>query len=122
MLYYPTICSLLVLLIYVQNCAFVEFSDPAAYKAAVAANPHTIGTEQITVEERRPRANAYGGNGGFSGRGGAGRGRGDRAGGQGRGGFQKDGRYNNPARNSRGGSASGSGNVTPKGRGQPQAI
>ncbi|KAK2873225.1 hypothetical protein FQN49_002512 [Arthroderma sp. PD_2] len=107
-----------------RNCAFVEFNDPAAYKAAVAANPHTIGSEQITVEERRPRANAYGGNAGYAGRGGAGRGRGDRTGGQGRGGFQKDtGRYNNPStRGSRGGSAAGSGNVTPKGRGQPQAV
>ncbi|KAF3484000.1 NTF2 and RRM domain-containing protein [Arthroderma uncinatum] len=107
-----------------RNCAFVEFNDPAAYKAAVAANPHTIGSEQITVEERRPRANAYGGNAGYAGRGGSGRGRGDRTGGQGRGGFQKDsGRYNNPStRGSRGGSAAGSGNVTPKGRGQPQPV
>ncbi|KAI5306741.1 hypothetical protein KEM56_007367 [Ascosphaera pollenicola] len=38
-----------------KNCAFVEFGTPAAYRAAVAANPHTIGTEQITVESRRFR-------------------------------------------------------------------
>lgn len=44
-----------------QNCAFVEFADPTGYAAAVAANPHTVGTEQISVEERRPRPNAYGG-------------------------------------------------------------
>lgn len=105
-----------------QNCAFVEFATPAGYNAAVAANPHQIGSEQIYVEERRPRPNAFGGsNSGFS-RGGAnvGRGRGGsappgRTGSQsgsfpkeaGRGTFQQ-----------RGGKA---GSVTPKGRGQPQA-
>ena len=39
----------------------MEFADPTGYAAAVAANPHAIGTEQIYVEERRPRPNAYGG-------------------------------------------------------------
>ncbi|KAJ5416388.1 hypothetical protein N7491_011290 [Penicillium cf. griseofulvum] len=85
-----------------KNCAFVEFNEPAGYTAAVAANPHQIGSEQILVEERRPRGNAYGSNSFPAGRGGgAGRGRGDRAGSQGRGGFQREGR----------------GSFTPRGRG-----
>ncbi|KAL4737627.1 hypothetical protein BDV11DRAFT_191322 [Aspergillus similis] len=76
-----------------KNCAFIEFADRAGYNAAVAANPHQIGTEQVKVEERRPRGNVYGGTTNYGpGRGGAGRGRGDRAGSQGRGGFQRDGR------------------------------
>ncbi|KIW20074.1 hypothetical protein PV08_00649 [Exophiala spinifera] len=103
-----------------RNCAFVEFADPAGYAAAVAANPHTVGSEQIYVEERRPRPNAYGGSNASYSRGGsqAGRGRGgmqgSRSGSQtnfpkdaGRGGLQQ-----------RGGK---SGTVTPKGRGQSQA-
>ncbi|KAL1956347.1 hypothetical protein VTO42DRAFT_7430 [Malbranchea cinnamomea] len=97
-----------------QGCAFVEFSDPAGYKAAVAANPHQIGSERVTVEERRQRGGYGGTGGGYAPRGGAGRGRGDRTGNQGRGGFQKDaGRYQPRGRG---------GNVTPRGgRGQPQA-
>ncbi|KAL4991594.1 hypothetical protein BDW68DRAFT_184772 [Aspergillus falconensis] len=76
-----------------KNCAFIEFADRAGYNAAVAANPHQIGTEQVKVEERRPRGSVYGGNANYGpGRGGSGRGRGDRAGSQGRGGFQRDGR------------------------------
>lgn len=47
-----------------RNCAFVEFADPSGYAAAVAGNPHTVGTETISVEERRPRPTAYGGAGG----------------------------------------------------------
>ncbi|GAB1212922.1 hypothetical protein ATERTT37_002071 [Aspergillus terreus] len=97
-----------------KSCAFVEFADPAGYAAAVAANPHQIGTEQISVEERRARANAYGGAYG-AGRGGAGRGRGDRAGSQGRGGFQRDGRGGFAPRG-RGG------NVNAKGRNQAPAA
>ncbi|RJE26057.1 hypothetical protein PHISCL_01582 [Aspergillus sclerotialis] len=98
-----------------KNCAFVEFAEPSGYTAAVAANPHQIGTEQIYVEERRTRANAYGANANFgSGRGGAGRGRGDRAGSQGRGGFQRDG--------GRGFGMRGRGNAAPKGRSQAQAA
>ncbi|KAE8367422.1 hypothetical protein BDV27DRAFT_72998 [Aspergillus caelatus] len=101
-----------------KNCAFVEFADPAGYAAAVAANPHQIGTEQISVEERRSRTSAYGGNTNYgASRGGSGRGRGDRAGSQGRGGFQRD---------SRGGFAprgrGGSGNVNAKARNQAQAA
>lgn len=95
-----------------KNCAFVEFADAAAYIAAVAANPHSIGGEQIYVEERRPRANAYGGN--FAGRGGMRGGRGGNEGrpgsSSGRGGFPKDG--------GRGGYSRGG----PRGRGQPPAA
>ncbi|CDM35659.1 hypothetical protein DTO013E5_6461 [Penicillium roqueforti] len=100
-----------------KNCAFVEFNEPAGYTAAVAANPHQIGSEQILVEERRPRGNAYGSNAFPAGRGGgAGRGRGDRAGSQGRGGFQREGRGGFTPRG-RGG------NVAAKGRpSQPQAA
>ncbi|RHZ68162.1 hypothetical protein CDV55_103151 [Aspergillus turcosus] len=99
-----------------KNCAFVEFADPAGYAAAVAANPHQVGSEQIFVEERRPRGNAYGGNANYgAGRGGAGRGRGDRAGNQGRGGFQREGRGGFASRG-RGG------NVNGKPRNQPQAA
>ncbi|KAB8234645.1 NTF2 and RRM domain protein [Aspergillus alliaceus] len=99
-----------------KNCAFVEFADPTGYAAAVAANPHQIGTEQISVEERRSRTNAYGGNPNYgAGRGGSGRGRGDRAGSQGRGGFQREGRGGFAPRG-RGG------NVNAKARNQAQAA
>lgn len=98
-----------------KNCAFVEFNEPAGYAAAVAANPHQIGSEQILVEERRPRGNAYGGNFPAGRGGGAGRGRGDRAGSQGRGGFQREGRGSFTPRG-RGG------NVAAKGRSQAQAA
>ncbi|KAL4788434.1 hypothetical protein BJX76DRAFT_344851 [Aspergillus varians] len=99
-----------------KNCAFIEFADRAGYNAAIAANPHQIGTEQIKVEERRPRGNVYGGNANYGpGRGGAGRGRGDRAGSQGRGGFQRDGRGGFTPRG-RGG------NANAKGRNQSQAA
>lgn len=100
-----------------KNCAFVEFNEPSGYTAAVAANPHQIGSEQILVEERRPRGNAYGSSAFPAGRGGgAGRGRGDRAGSQGRGGFQREGRGTFTPRG-RGG------NVAAKGRpSQPQAA
>ncbi|MCJ1478461.1 hypothetical protein MMC13_007141 [Lambiella insularis] len=100
-----------------KNCAFVEFADLAGYKAAVAANPHLIGGEQIYVEERRPRPTAYGG--GFNNRGGMRGGRGgpdSRANGQGRGGFQKDGGRGGFMPRGRGGS------LTPRGRGMPQAA
>lgn len=102
-----------------QQCAFVEFEDPAGYAAAVASNPHTIGTEQINVEERRPRPGTSGTYGNQFSRGGAqaGRGRGNmqqRSGSQGggfnrdapRGGFQQRGNKTGPA----------------KGRGQQQEV
>ncbi|EHY59381.1 hypothetical protein HRR83_001345 [Exophiala dermatitidis] len=105
-----------------KNCAFVEFADPAGYAAAVAANPHTVGTEQIYVEERRPRPNAYGGSNANYSRGGgnnAGRGRGGMQGG--RSGSQS----NFPKDAGRGGGfqqrGGKSGTVTPKARGQTQA-
>ncbi|KAL9596954.1 MAG: hypothetical protein Q9219_005465 [cf. Caloplaca sp. 3 TL-2023] len=101
-----------------KNCAFVEFETLEGYHAAVAANPHPIGGEQIYVEERRPRNAPYGG---FNPRGGmrGGRGGGDgRPGGQGRGNFPKDGgRGGFVPRGGRGG------NMAPRGgRGQPQAV
>ncbi|KAL8778928.1 MAG: hypothetical protein Q9194_001723 [Teloschistes cf. exilis] len=98
-----------------KNCAFVEFETNEGYNAAVAANPHSIGGEQIYVEERRPRPAAYGG---FNARGGirGGRGGGDgRPGSQGRGNFPKDG--------GRGGFVprGGRGGMTPRG-GRGQAM
>ncbi|KAL9606290.1 MAG: hypothetical protein Q9179_000565 [Wetmoreana sp. 5 TL-2023] len=99
-----------------KNCAFVEFETSDGYNAAVAANPHSIGGEQIYVEERRPRTAAYGG---LHARGGMRGGRGGpdgRPNGQGRGNFPKDGgRGGFVPRGGRGGS------MTPRGgRGQPQ--
>lgn len=106
-----------------RNCAFVDFADQAAYNAAVAANPHQIGSEQVTVEERRVRAGNFGS--GFpAGRGsgsGANRGRSDgRAGSQGRGGsgFQRDQGRGGFAPRGRGGSNVNSN----KGRSQAQAA
>lgn len=91
-----------------QNCAFVEFASAAGYAAAVAANPHQVGGEQVSVEERRAaRTPNFPG-----GRGGAGRGR---AGNQGRGGFQRDGGRGGFGTRGRGG------NAGPKGR-QAQAA
>lgn len=98
-----------------QNSAFIEFADPSGYAAAVAANPLQVGSEQIVLEERRPRGSTYGSNGYGPGRGGAGRGRGDRAGSQGRGGFQRDGRGGFASRGR-------NGNVPAKGRSQPQTA
>ncbi|KAI9671023.1 MAG: hypothetical protein M1831_005108 [Alyxoria varia] len=79
-----------------KNCAFAEFATPAAYQAAVAANPHEVNGERILVEERRVRGpsgfGGYGPRGGAVGRGGRGSMDGGRPAGQGRGGFpQKDG-------------------------------
>ncbi|KAH8909496.1 hypothetical protein BR93DRAFT_965592 [Coniochaeta sp. PMI_546] len=54
-----------------KNCAFVEFKTTAGYNAAVAANPHTVNGENIIVEQRRPKANAYGGSNYSGSRGGA---------------------------------------------------
>ncbi|KAL8770601.1 MAG: hypothetical protein Q9209_003669 [Squamulea sp. 1 TL-2023] len=98
-----------------KNCAFVEFETVEGYNAAVAANPHSIGGEQIYVEERRPRPAGYGG---FGPRGGMRGGRGGpdgRPGSQGRGNFPKDGGRGGFVPRGRGG------NITPRGgRGQPQ--
>lgn len=38
-----------------QNCAFVDFKTPEQYRAALAANPHTLEAEKFYIEERRPR-------------------------------------------------------------------
>jgi Nuclear transport factor 2 (NTF2) domain/RNA recognition motif. (a.k.a. RRM, RBD, or RNP domain) len=105
-----------------ENCAFVEFATPEGYAAAVAANPHTVNTESISVEERRPRPGAYGGGQGSFARGNGAPGRGGRGNMQQRTGSQgslpKDaGRgFQQPQRGSK------SGNVTPRGRGQAQAA
>ncbi|KAI9839114.1 MAG: hypothetical protein M1819_003107 [Sarea resinae] len=99
-----------------KNCAFVEFADSTGYNAAVAANPHQIGGEQIFVEERRPRASGYGTYG--AGRGGMRGGRGGAEGrpaNQGRGGFQKDGGRGGYVPRGRGGAA------TSRGRGNSQS-
>ncbi|KAF7514496.1 hypothetical protein G7054_g15265 [Neopestalotiopsis clavispora] len=72
-----------------KSCAFVEFATPAGYQAAVAANPHVVNGENITVEPRRPKTQAYGGGnfgagrGNLANRGGRGGFDGGRAGGQG---------------------------------------
>ncbi|KAK5654098.1 hypothetical protein OQA88_7529 [Cercophora sp. LCS_1] len=94
-----------------KNCAFVEFKTQAGYNAAVAANPHTVNGESVVVEQRRPKANAYGGSNYNATRGGAaGRGRGGFEGnrtssqGSGRGGFS--------------GQSRGRGGGAPRGRGQ----
>ena len=94
----------------------MEFADAAGYQSAIAANPYNIGGEQIWVEERRPRPNAYGG--GYGNRGGM---RGGRGGSEGRGGSQgrgypKDGGRGGYAPRGRGGS------MTPRGRGQTLAA
>ncbi|KAF2420121.1 hypothetical protein EJ08DRAFT_598565 [Tothia fuscella] len=99
-----------------KNSAFVEFTSVSGFQAAVAANPHKIGTDTVYVEERRP-AGAFSQRGGPGGmRGGARGGFNDRNG-PGRGGFgNKDaprGGYGGPGRG-RGGPA-GNGNVTPRG-------
>ena len=95
-----------------QNCAFVEFKTQAGYTAAMAANPLTVNGESVVVEQRRPKANAYGGSNYNATRGGAGRG--------GRGGFEPSrtgsqsgrGGFTGPPRGGRGGG--------PRGRGASQ--
>ncbi|KAK0753203.1 hypothetical protein B0T18DRAFT_315714 [Schizothecium vesticola] len=54
-----------------KNCAFVEFKTKAGYNAALNASPHTINGENISIEPRRPKANAYGGSNYSNPRGGA---------------------------------------------------
>ncbi|KAM5369307.1 hypothetical protein ACJZ2D_009128 [Fusarium nematophilum] len=95
-----------------KNCAFVEYKTPEGYQAAAAANPHTVNGENIVVEPRRPKANAYGGSSYGGGRGGlSGRGRGGidggRSGGQGpRGNFSGQNRGRGGAPRGRGGAQS----------------
>lgn len=91
----------------------------------MAGNPHTVGTETVSVEERRPRPGAYGGGNqaqfgrgnGIVGRGGRGNMQ-QRTGSQ-SGGFPKDLGRGGGFQQQRGAK---SGNVTPKGRGQAQAA
>ncbi|KAF4962736.1 hypothetical protein FSARC_9205 [Fusarium sarcochroum] len=94
-----------------KNCAFVEYKTTDGYQAAAAANPHTVNGENIVVEARRPKANAYGGSS-YGGRGpvpGRGRGgaEGGRSGGQGsRGNFSGQNRGRGGAPRGRGGAQS----------------
>ncbi|KAJ4293271.1 hypothetical protein N0V90_008553 [Kalmusia sp. IMI 367209] len=71
-----------------KNCAFVDFKTPAAFQAAVNANPHTVNGLEVKVEERKARPQP-GFNPNF--RGGSGRGRGS-FNGQSRGNFPRGGR------------------------------
>ncbi|KAH6624606.1 hypothetical protein B0J18DRAFT_465810 [Chaetomium sp. MPI-SDFR-AT-0129] len=57
-----------------KNCAFVEFKSLSGYTAAIAASPLTVNGESVVVEQRRPKANAYGGANYNTPRGGPGRG------------------------------------------------
>ncbi|OCL04935.1 hypothetical protein AOQ84DRAFT_367078 [Glonium stellatum] len=93
-----------------KNCAFVDFTTPAAFQAAVSANPHKVGDENIYVEERRARPPFQFGRGVVRGRGQ------DRAGGPGRGGFKNDGGRGGFVPRARGG------NPAPRARGGPQAA
>lgn len=86
-----------------QSCAFADFATPAAYQAAVSANPHEIGGDRIVVEERRIRPQSFGG---FGQRGGMGP--------RGRGNFPKDGGRGNFGQRGRGNA--------PRGRGVSQAA
>ncbi|OCK77167.1 hypothetical protein K432DRAFT_304846 [Lepidopterella palustris CBS 459.81] len=99
-----------------KNCAFVDFVTPAGFQAALNANPHKVGTEDLYVEERRLRPTGFSNfpRGGMRG----GRGGPERTGGQGRGGFNKpDSGRGGFSQRGRGG------NVTPRGgRGGAQAV
>ncbi|KAF4783696.1 NTF2 and RRM domain-containing protein [Colletotrichum scovillei] len=102
-----------------KNCAFVEFATVAGYQAAAAANPHTVNGENIIVEPRRPKANAYGGSSYSSNtpRGNA------TGGGRGRGGFEggnRSGSQGGGRGNFTGGQARGRGSV--RGRGASQTA
>ncbi|KAK4169302.1 putative ntf2 and rrm domain-containing protein [Cladorrhinum sp. PSN259] len=97
-----------------KNCAFVEFKTQAGYAAAVGANPHTVNGESIVVEQRRPKATAYGGSNYNATRGGGAGGRGSRGGyeptrssSQGRGGFTGQGRGRGGAPRGRGAAQAG---------------
>lgn len=102
-----------------QNCAFAEFATQAGYDAAVENNPHVVNGESVVVEQRRPKANAFGGTNynasrpsGFPGRGGRGGLDGGRIGsqGNGRGGYspgQSRGGRGGAGRGGRGGAQAG---------------
>ncbi|MBE7179619.1 MAG: hypothetical protein INR71_00125 [Terriglobus roseus] len=95
-----------------QNCAFVDFATQAGFQAAVNANPHKIGNEEVFVEERRERPFQFQPRGGMRG----GRGGPEQRPGQGRGGFNKDAGRGGFQPRGRGG------NTTPRGRGTPQVA
>ncbi|KAI1847814.1 hypothetical protein JX266_006309 [Neoarthrinium moseri] len=96
-----------------KSCAFVEFATPAGYQAAVAANPHTVNGESITVEPRRPKSQVYG-----AGNYGSGRGNAPSRGG--RGGFEGGRSGSQGGRGNFGGQNRGRGSV--RGRGGAQAT
>lgn len=81
-----------------KNCAFIEYSTPAGYQAAFAANPHKVGAETVHVDPRRPKIPGFPGSfnnnrGGMNNRG--------------RGGFQNRGPGNQNGRGNFGGPARG---------------
>ncbi|KAK3060346.1 hypothetical protein LTS18_008749, partial [Coniosporium uncinatum] len=86
-----------------KNCAFVEFASMADFNAAVQANPHKVGSDEVVVEERLerrdggPRPPQFQRGGMRGGRGGSDRGRGNFSPRGGRGGAPA------PARGGRGG-------------------
>lgn len=99
-----------------QNCAFVDFATLKGFQDAVNANPHTIGSDQIYVEERRERPYPYQQRGGMRG----GRGGGEARPNQGRGGFSGNKENTRPGgfqQRGRGGA-----NVAPRGRGGAQTA
>ncbi|KAK9782004.1 hypothetical protein AB5N19_05054 [Seiridium cardinale] len=98
-----------------KSCAFVEFATPAGYQAAVAANPHVVNGENITVEPRRPKSQGFGG-GNF------GPGRGNLANRGGRGGFDGGRAGGQGGRGSFGGQNRGRGGVRGGSRGGAQAA
>lgn len=101
-----------------QNCAFVDFKTAEGYKAAINANPHQIGEEQVVIEERRvkPGSYPYVQRGGMRG----GRGAPSNTGG-GRGSFQ-GGRGGNFPQRGRGANNSSSSSSAGRGRGGAQAA
>ncbi|KAH7328600.1 hypothetical protein B0I35DRAFT_22394 [Stachybotrys elegans] len=96
-----------------KNCAFVEYKTIEGYQAAVSANPHVVNGENIVVEPRRPKSNAYGGSNYGSGRG--------SVSGRGRGGFDGNRPGQGNPRGNFSGQNRGRGGM-PRGRGGPQAT
>ncbi|KAI5919954.1 hypothetical protein F4810DRAFT_458143 [Camillea tinctor] len=96
-----------------KNCAFVEFAAQAGYQAAMAANPHIVNGESVSVEPRRPKSSAYGGSNYASGRGNLPN--------RGRGGFDGGRSGSQGGRGNFGGQNRGRGGM-PRGRGASQAA
>ncbi|KAK3313530.1 ntf2 and rrm domain-containing protein [Apodospora peruviana] len=95
-----------------KNCAFVEFKNQAGYNAAVAANPHIVNGETIVVEQRRPKASAYGGSNFNATRGGSAS--------RGRGGYEAGRTSSQGGRGGFPGQTRGRGGGAPRGRGPSQ--